>query len=177
MKRIESFKKHKKSRIFNISLVILVLLIALFFIRLASPRHLDDVHPSIQCDGELLQKADIFYVIPIFENVRISDNPEWCTKMLSYNKALALHGVYHTYNEFKEDRNEAYLQEGADEFKKCFGFYPTRFKAPQTTLSAKNKDLIVLMGYKVDTLFGDTFHKVYHCSDLGYAHNWVSDLI
>src|SRR3989344_2097694 len=114
-------KKTKNSLFFNILLVIFTLLIALFFIRLISTRHLDDVHPSIQCDEDLLNKADIFYVIPKFEDVNISDNLEWCGKILAYNKTIAMHGVYHTYKEFGLDIDETYLEEGEEEFFECFG--------------------------------------------------------
>ncbi len=178
-KRIIKKKERNKSHgIFvKILLGIFLLIAALFIIRLLTPSHLDDVHPDIQCDDELLQKTDIFYVIPKFSGVNISDDTLWCARILSYNKTLAIHGVYHTYKEFGTDRDESYIQEGAEEFKKCFGFYPNRFKAPQTKLSAGNKDLLKAKGYRIDTLFADLFHKVYHCDDGGYYPNWISDLV
>lgn len=177
-------KKHKKDKknatskiVLKVLLIFGFVLLVLFFVRSLSARHLDDIHPNITCDEKLLQKADILYVIPKFENVNISDNSEWCKKILSYNKTLALHGVYHIYKEFATDRDKDYIQEGAEEFFECFGFYPTHFKAPQTIMSVKNNALLIDMGYKVDSLFGDTFHKVYHCNDQGFYPNWVSDLI
>src|SRR3989338_56920 len=155
----------------RILFVIVLLLVVLFFIRFLSPIHLDDVSPAIQCDDDLLRKSDIFYVIPKFESVNISQDIEWCNKILSYNKTLALHGVYHTYKEFNFDRNETYLISGEDDFEKCFGFYPEIFKAPQISLSKNNKRLLVQREYKVDSFFGDIFHKVYHCEDQGYFRN------
>ncbi|MSS74300.1 hypothetical protein EXS72_01535 [Candidatus Pacearchaeota archaeon] len=57
-------------------LIILVILVGIEIIRNTSAVHLDDVHPDIQCDTDLIAKSDIFYVNPLFENVSISDNPE-----------------------------------------------------------------------------------------------------
>ncbi len=159
-----------------IMFIILFAIILLEIIRLVSPRHLDDVHPNIPCDETLLKKADILYVIPKFENVSIANNVEWCAKILSYNKTLAMHGVYHTYNEFIADRNESYVQDGAEEFNKCFGYSPTMFKPPQVAISKYNKDLLKNK-YTLDTWVTERFHKVYHCNNQGMFPNWVSDLI
>lgn len=156
--------------------IIIGILITLFSIRLFSERQLDDVSPQIQCDEDLIEKSDILYVIPKFEDIGISSNPEWCAKILSYNKTLGLHGVYHTYQEFKKERNETYLAEGEKEFFDCFGFYPDRFKAPQVTISMSNEKMLTNKGYKLDTLLTDAFHKVYHCNNQGFYDNWVSDI-
>ncbi|MSS74299.1 hypothetical protein EXS72_01530 [Candidatus Pacearchaeota archaeon] len=88
-----------------------------------------------------------------------------------------MHGVYHTYQEFNTDRSEEYIQNGADEFEKCFGFAPTRFKAPQVALPYSNTLMLEKKGYTIDTLLGDLFHKVYHCNDQGFYSNSISDLI
>ena len=165
----------KKNIAKMILLALVILLVVLFLIRLFSEKHLDDVNPLILCDEDLLNKADIFYIIPIFENMRISDNKDWCEKILSYNKTLGLHGVYHTYEEFAIDRSEEYLQEGAEIFKECFGYYPERFKTPQLTISEDNKNLLKNK-YIIDTWFTTRFHKQYHCGD-SLSDNWVSDLI
>lgn len=146
-------------------------------IRNTSLVHLDDVHPNIKCDESLLKKADIFYVIPLFENVSIADHSDWCNYILSFNKTLAMHGVQHTYQEFNIERNSEYIQDGAEVFKACFGYYPTRFKAPQVSLSYSNAMILEEEGYDIDTLFGDLLHKVYHCDDGGTFHNTLADLI
>jgi predicted deacetylase len=162
-------------KLIKFGIVILGILITLFVIRLFSERQLDDVNPLISCEEELIQKSDILYVIPKFEGVGISSNPEWCTKILAYNKTLGLHGVYHTYQEFKTERNQSYLAEGEEEFYNCFGFYPTRFKAPQVTMSLGNERMLIERGYKLDTLLTDSIHKVYHCNNQGFYDNYVSD--
>jgi len=174
--------KDKKSGKFIISvkiilLVVVTLLVLLFFIRLFSARHLDDVHPNIPCEDDLLEKADNFYVIPKFDGVNISDYSQWCAKIKSYNKTIALHGVYHTYHEFLTSRDSGYVDSGAIEFEKCFGFYPDRFKAPQLELSGDNKKLLLNEGYNVDSKFENIFHKAYHCNEEGLFPNWIHDLI
>ena len=45
-------------------LISLILILFLFFIRLFSEKHLDDVNPLISCDENLLEKSDVFAVIP-----------------------------------------------------------------------------------------------------------------
>ena len=160
-----------------ILIIVFVFLCVIEVIRNTSAVHLDDVHPDIQCDEELLSNSDIFYVIPKFHNVSIADNLEWCSKILAYNKTLAMHGVYHTYREFNLDRIDTYIQEGEEAFEQCFGFSPSRFKAPQVSLSYSNALVLEEKGYTLDTLFRELFHKVYHCNDQGFYPNWVSDLI
>ena len=171
------FRRHFDINIFvKILFFILTLLIILFLIRLVTPKYLDDVHPDISCDDALLQKADTLYIIPRFNNHSIADNHTWCAQVLELNKTLALHGVYHTYNEFAIDRSEKYLRTGVEDFKKCFGVYPTQFKSPQMHTSHANT--VVMRGqYSMDTWLSTRFHKVYHCDNKGMFPNWVSDLI
>ena len=158
-----------------IVVLFLLVIVVFFFIRFFSPKQLDDVSPEIPCDKELLDKADILYVIPKFNNKSISENKSWCKEIYSLNKTLALHGVYHTYKEFLRDRDEEYLQEGIDIFKECFNFTPRRFKPPQLEISKKNKRL-VKRKMKLDLFFNQIFHKVYHCNDSGRFPNWFIDL-
>ncbi len=157
--------------------LIALLFFILTFIRSVNNVHLDDVSPAIPCDKNLIESADVLYVIPEFNNVSISDNLDWCSYILSFNKTIAMHGVYHTYKEFETTRSEKYIQDGADDFKKCFVFAPTRFKAPQVSINSANLNMISNMGYVVDTWLSERFHKVYHCNDEGEFPNWVSDLI
>lgn len=157
--------------LFTISLMII-----LFLIRLVLPRELDDVSLFIDCPEELIKKSDVLWIIPKFEGKSISDEKEWCEKILSYNKELGLHGVYHTYNEFSEDRREEYLQEGINIFEECFGFKPTRFKPPQLEINSANKKLISKMNMKLELKYNQLFHKVYHCSDTGVFKNWWIDV-
>ena len=172
-------KKRAINKVILYSILILfAILFCIFVIRLFSAKHLDDVSPEVPCDLELLEKADILYVIPKFNNQSIADNKEWCQVILKIeegkNKELALHGVYHTYHEFLEDRGEDYLQEGVLIFEECFGFKPERFKPPQLKISKNNKELIK-NNFKLD-LF-PVLHKVYHCNDSGFLPNWVADIV
>lgn len=149
-------------------LSLLIFVIMLFIIRAFSEKHLDDVSPEIPCDKELLKKADILYVIPKFNNKSIAENKTWCNEILALNKTLALHGVYHVYNEFLYERNEAYLNEGIEIFKECFGFFPERFKPPQIVISKENKELIK---NKLNLDITSIFHKAYHCNNTGMVSN------
>ena len=146
-----------------ILLVIVILLVVLFSIRILSPKEIDDVTPAFFCAEELLEKSDILFVIPKFNNKSISENPEWCEYILSLNKTIGLHGVYHEYREFKTDRNQDYLQEGIDEFKECFGFEPTLFKPPQLRISKANRKLIKENNMRLKTIPNKIIHKIYHC--------------
>jgi len=158
-----------------ISLILVVALLGLFFIRFFSEKQVDDVSPGLNCSG-LVEKADVLYVIPKFDNISIGGNRSWCDYLLSLNKTLALHGVYHSYNEFSIDRNQNYLDEGLKSFRDCFGKEPERFKAPRLEISENNEKLIDENGLKLDGYFNQLTHKVYHCNDSGRFPNWFIDL-
>jgi len=155
--------------------VVLVLVLILFIIRRVSHTELDDVSPGIECSDELLAKSDVLWVIPDFDNKSIAENGEWCNKIKSLGKTIGLHGVYHTYNEFRYDRNSEYLQKGIDDFTECFGYKPEIFKAPQLNLSVENKKMIEESGLKVSGKINQLFHKVYHCEDTGKFSNRFID--
>ena len=146
-----------------ILIILAILLISLFSIRTLSPKEIDDITPAFFCAEELLEKSDILFVIPIFNNTAISKNPEWCEYILSLNKTLGLHGVYHEYREFETDKNQTYLQKGIDEFKTCFGYEPTLFKPPQLRISQNNRELIKNNNMKLKTIPNKIIHKIYHC--------------
>ncbi len=156
-----------------IPLTLLTLIFLLFIIRAFSETQIDDIHPDISCPE--IEKAEVLYVIPIFENQSIADNPEWCRQILSLNKTLALHGVYHTYQEFLTDRDLEYLNKGIIAFEKCFGYKPAHFKPPQLKISKNNKNLIK-NNLNLDLIFNQIFHKVYHCQDTGKFSNKFIDL-
>ena len=155
--------------------VVLVLVLILFIIRRVSHTEIDDVSPGIPCSDELLAKSDILWVIPDFENKSITEDKEWCDKIKSMNKKLGLHGIYHTYNEFGQDRDKEYLQKGIDDFEECFGEKPEMFKAPQLALNGENKKMIEENGLKVVGKINQLFHKVYHCNDTGRFSNRFID--
>jgi predicted deacetylase len=172
-------KEIKKKLLKSITIILFILLIiilAVFMIRNLSERQLDDVSPEIYCEPEVMEKADIFYVIPKFNNQSISQNKEWCEYILSLNKTLGLHGVYHTYEEFLTERDEAYLQEGIDEFEKCFGYPPAFFEPPQVKINDGNKK-IIREKTTLHLYIQNIFHKVYHCSDTGRLSNNFIDWI
>ena len=143
--------------------------LSLFLVRLFLPSQLDDVTPGIYCEEELLDLADIYYVIPKFDNISIDG--EWCDDILSRNKELAMHGVYHSFEEFGEFRDEEYLQEGIDIFEICFNVTPKRFKPGNLKFDDKNNWIRNRMD--VDLRWNQVFHKVYHCSDTGDFPNWL----
>ena len=136
-------KKKKARKGWIISLLITLILIFalsdLILARLVFPRQTDDLTPGIKCESELLNKTDVFMVIPFYNKLSLTRNMSWCKQILSMNKTLGMHGVYHTYKEFNETRNESYIKKGMEEFKKCFGFYPKIFEAPQLVLNDENK--------------------------------------
>lgn len=157
-------------------LAIFIFLVILFFVRLFSAKQLDDVSPDISCEKELLEKADIYFVIPDFNNNSIANNSKWCKEILAMNKTLGLHGVYHTYEEFNQNISEEYLQKGMSDFESCFGFKPEIFRPSQVAISKENKKLIKKY-MKLDNRLNYVTHKVYHCGDTGVPKNWISDLI
>jgi len=152
------------------------ILLIFILIRNILPKHLDDVSPEILCKEELLKKADILFIIPKFNNKSIAENKEWCQKILSLNKTLAMHGIQHTHNEFLTNRNEEYIQEGAKIFEQCFGFPPKEFKPSQLAISPNNKKLIK-QNYRLHTLLAQILHKSYHCNDTGMFPNWLINII
>ncbi len=169
-------KRNMKKVILSIFIIITSLIILLLFIRLLSSKEIDDVSSEFPCFKEYLEKSEILWIIPKFNNQSISENKTWCNYILSLNKTLGLHGVYHEFEEFKINRNQIYLQEGIDIFEKCFGFKPEIFKPPQLRISDENKELVKRNNLKLKGKFNQLIHKVYHCSDIGLFPNWVIDI-
>ncbi|MCK4996774.1 hypothetical protein KAS08_00585 [Candidatus Pacearchaeota archaeon] len=148
------------------------LFILLFFTRLILPTQIDDVSSTIPCEKELLELADVYYVIPRFNNV--SNNKAWCEEILSMNKELAIHGVTHEYKEFGTEKNEEYLQVGINDFEECFEFTPEKFKPPNLGWTSKNdwmKDKL-----KIQNKWNQLTHRVYHCNDTGIYKNWMAKI-
>ena len=168
-------RRTKKITLSVISIILLTLL-AIFLIRLVSPRHLDDLSPEIPCDENLIKKSDILFIIPNFNNKSIADNSSWCTQLLAYNKTLALHGFQHTYQEFKTDRDEEYFKEAEAIFTSCFNQTVVMFKPSQLEIS-KNNLATAKQRYKtVYTPLNNLFHKAHHCNDTGSLPNWFHEL-
>mgnify|MGYP001573818278 CR=1 FL=1 len=170
------FKILLKNILFVLLSIVVSSLILLVF-RLILPRQLDDVNPNIPCLQNLLDKSETLMVIPLFENKSIAENITWCNYILSLNKTLGMHGVYHSYNEFSEARSKEYVRIGMEEFKKCFSFYPTIFEAPQVALLRDNEKVLREMNFEVRGYPYQIMHKVYHCSDTGKYSNRFVDWI
>ena len=147
--------------------VILFLLFDLFLARGVWDRQIDDYSSQIECDSRFVDKSETLMVIPLFNNVSIAENKTWCKQTLALNKTLGMHGVYHNYQEFLEPRSEEYIQVGMEEFKKCFGYYPTLFEAPHLALGSENKQTLFKMGFEIRNWGYTLTHKVYHCQDKG----------
>ncbi|MFH1308315.1 MAG: hypothetical protein ABIH72_05675 [archaeon] len=157
--------------------ILLIIILSLLIIRAFSEKQLDDVSPTVTCSPELLEKADVLYIIPSYKNQNISSNQEWCRSILLLNKKLALHGVYHTYKEFSTDRSKEYLEKGIKEFENCFNLKPEEFKSPQLATSITNKKLIKNNNLKLNGIANQIFHKVYHCDNSGTFPNWLMNWI
>lgn len=161
----------------KITLIVIILIIfLLFIIRLISPKEIDDVSPEISCLEIKNYNPDVLYVIPFYNGQPISENKEWCNYILSLNKTLGLHGIYHTYDEFKITKNQEELNLGITEFEKCFGYKPTIFKAPQLNINKQNKALIKSNGLILKNKLSQTTHKVYHCNNAGIIENKAINL-
>jgi predicted deacetylase len=163
--------------------IILILALILFNIRVFSQKQIDDVSPNIKCNQKYLEKSEILWIIPKFENKSISENKNWCQEILNLNKTLGLHGIYHShYKEFNQKISEKEFQEAIQIFEDCFNQTPTMFKPPQLSISKENKELIENYNLTIKGKLNQFFHKVYHCEDLekdsrGMFPNWLINLI
>lgn len=147
-----------------------ILVFVLFFVRLVLPSQVDDVNPFRNCSENILAKADVYYVIPKLDGVDINNVSGWCEEISSKDKEFAMHGVYHTFEEFGVYRDEEFFNEGVEIFETCFGKKPIRFKPGQLKWTAEND--WIKGEVKVDLFWNQVFHKVYHCGDSGVFPNW-----
>jgi len=183
VKRKNKANKNKTNykRIIFICIILIILLILIInnviLLRHIFPKQVDDVNPLIVCEKDLIEKSEFLMVIPLYQDNSIANNAKWCKEILALNKTLGMHGVYHTYQEFLEVRNETYILSGMEEFKKCFGYYPKYFEAPQLALNKENINLIKGLNMTTLSYKHSLFHKVYHCSDTGAYSNKLMDLI
>ena len=137
----------KRMNLFILSLI-LVVIIFIFYKTFIAKIELDDVHPLIYTDKDMFNKAEWLWVIPLYNNDPISNHPEWTKMVKQSGKKIGLHGVKHRLSEFKNDLNHSYIDQGINEFRKAFGFYPTHFKAPRLELSKNNRNYILSKGIK-----------------------------
>ncbi|MBU1051805.1 MAG: DUF2334 domain-containing protein [Nanoarchaeota archaeon] len=164
---------NKKIVIILISLI--ALLFILFITRVVNPRQIDDISPEIPCEQEYLEKSDILWVIPKFNDIPIDQYPEWCNQILNLNKTLGLHGLHHNYQEFNSEITQEQLQEAVTIFESCFNQTPKLFKPPQLKISKENKILIKQNNLKLNAKLNQLTHKVYHCSHSGQFSNKFID--
>lgn len=162
-----------------ILIALFFLLILWFLIRLISPREIDDFSPQISCENEkkYIEKSKILWVIPLSNNLSISENKIWCNEILAMNKTLGMHGIYHTYHEFElKNLSQKELNLGIKEFEKCFGYAPKLFKPPYLHLNKQNKNLIKQNNLILKYRFNQAIHKVYHCNNSGALGNKIIDI-
>ncbi|PIN88541.1 hypothetical protein COU61_04460 [Candidatus Pacearchaeota archaeon CG10_big_fil_rev_8_21_14_0_10_35_13] len=174
----------KTKRILMITLIstlilLIVLIIILGIIRIINSKQLDDLSPGINCDEELIRESDVLFVIPEYLGKKISDDKEWCNKILSYNKTLALHGTTHESEEYLSD-NETLIKEKINEgiiiFEECFNQTPKIFKAPQMKINKKNSKIVNEEGLKLFGLINQITHRAYHCNNTGIFSNKLIDI-
>ena len=155
----------------------LFLVVLLFFVRLLSPLELDDVSPEIPCEEKLIEKSDVLWVIPSFNEKPISENKEWCSYILSFNKTIGMHGVEHSYYEFNIIRKQDYIDKGIKEFEACFGVKPSMFKPPHLKINKENKNIISKNNFVLRGKLNQLIAKVYHCNDIGTFPNWINEIV
>lgn len=157
-------------------IILFCLIFIIFLIRLFSPTEIDDLSPEIPCYEIEKYNPDILWIIPEYNNSKISENKTWCDEILKLNKTLGMHGITHTYEEFSNQITQEQLQEGIQVFENCFNFTPTMFKPPQLKISEENIKLIKQNNLTLKTKNNQRIHKVYHCNDSGPYKNWFINL-
>jgi predicted deacetylase len=141
---------------------IIILTIIILVHRKVSHREVDDVHPEIPMSKEIFDDSKWLWVIPLYAGKPISDYKNWCEKIKKSEKFLGMHGVKHTFDEFNRDVTPEYVQDGMDEFKRAFGYYPKYFKAPKLHITKNNKKIVKDKGMKIKGRLNQLLHKVYH---------------
>ena len=159
-----------------IPIIFASLIVTIFLIRLVNQVQLDDLTPGIPCEKKLIEKADVLWVIPDFENNSIYENKTWCNEIISMNKTIGMHGIHHSYREFGKNITKDEVQNGMEIFKSCFGFYPTMFKPPQLAISNEEKKVIKDAEMELLLWGNQLTHKVYHCNDSDRVKNWMIDI-
>ena len=147
---------------FLLATIILIIIIILG-IRNVNPREIDDLSPGIYCDQTYLEKSDIVWVIPMYNNIPL--NESWCKEIRKMNKTFGLHGIRHSYNEFGSPITQEDLNKGIEIFTKCIGYKPKLFKPPQLNITDDNIKLIEKNDMLVRQELNAITHKIYHCDE------------
>jgi len=53
-------------------IIVVVFIVGIFLVRLVLPLQVDDVSPMMNCNDEVLELGDVYFVVPKFEDVAIS---------------------------------------------------------------------------------------------------------
>jgi len=175
-RRYERGRYRRHSGFRKIFFFIIIVLIALIFLRAKGLKEIDDVSPNIPCEDTYLNKADILWVVPEYNGTSIIDNPEWCQKIIAMNKTLGLHGITHDYYEFGENITTEQMDKAVADFQTCFNQNPTMFKPSQLKISKENLALIKEYNMTYKGSFNQVIHKVYHCNNTGKLPNWFHNI-
>lgn len=162
--------KHKLTKLI---LVAIGFAYVIMLISSRNPLIVDDVYPNNSCDN-LLEKADIIYVVPTFENNSINNDKEWCTYIKSLNKTIGLHGIKHSYHEFDNNIDEEKIALAINSFKTCFEEEPLLFRPPYNIINKKNEEIISNFNM---TIYKKKFiaHPYCHCNPKSFMKplNWI----
>ncbi len=164
-------KKQKRSLFLIAGLIIVSIILLIMLTRIILPSEIDDIHPLISCPEIEEYAPKVLYVIPKYQGEKISDYPEWCEKILSLNKTLALHGYKHEYKEYNNEITRDQIEESIEIFEDCFGFKPELFKPPHLAISRENKKLLKEYNLSIKVYLNQMTRKVYHCNDAGVFSN------
>uniref|UniRef100_A0A6C0KQ03 NodB homology domain-containing protein n=1 Tax=viral metagenome TaxID=1070528 RepID=A0A6C0KQ03_9ZZZZ len=150
--------------------VFVICIIIFFLVRRFRLINYDDVHQNIVQNEEYIKKSDILFVIPDYENVKITDDKIFVNKLKTSGKILGMHGVTHEPSSYTQKAefglpvSEKKITEGMKIFENAFGYKPKFFKAPCYNLLPENKVKIEKLGMTVigpETLM---FNRLLHPS-------------
>lgn len=155
--------------LFQTSKEVFVLCIIIFIlIRRFRLINYDDVHQNIKQNEQFMKKSDILFVIPKFDNVKLTDDKNFVEKIKNSGKILGMHGVTHTPSSYTEKAefgfpvSEDKIKEGMKIFENAFGYKPKYFKAPCYNLLPENQVKIENLGMEIvgpETLM---FNRLFH---------------
>ena len=162
-----------KSKLTKLALVAFGFIYVVMLINSRNPLIVDDVHPNNPCDN-LLEKADILYIIPHFENNSINDSKEWCANIRSLNKTTGLHGITHSYYEFNKNVSKEEISSAINAFEICFEEKPKSFRPPYNKMNKENEEKISDFNL---TIYKKKFvtHPYCHCNPKSFMKplNWI----
>lgn len=177
----ESKKITKSQLLFMLLLAAVLIMFEMDFLmlRAAGTRQIDDVHPDAGCTMKYLEKSDILWVIPKFNNIPITKNKTWCKQVAALNKTIGMHGITHSWKEFgKQNITKKDMDDSIRLIEECFNQTPTMFKPPHLTMSEKNKELLENeFNMTIKKRFNQITHKIYHCNNTGLFTNEFIDAV